>query len=47
MPVQIDESFRIDHNLARGKEIEFCESNNVVVRQECANEYKARRSLIE
>jgi hypothetical protein len=33
MPISADESFRIEHSLTRGMEIEFYRSNNIVVRQ--------------
>jgi len=38
IPISTDESFRIEYSLARGMEIEFYKSNNVVVRQQPANE---------
>ncbi|MGH9979324.1 MAG: hypothetical protein ACRD8Z_26345 [Nitrososphaeraceae archaeon] len=34
-----DESFRIEYSLTRGMEIEFYKRNNVVVRQQSADEY--------
>jgi hypothetical protein len=33
MPISTDESFRIEYNISRGMEIEFYESNNIVMRQ--------------
>ena len=39
MPISTDESFRIEYSLTRGMEIEFYKSNNVVVRQQSADEY--------
>ena len=32
IPISTDESFRIEYSLARGMEIEFYKSNNIVVR---------------
>ena len=34
MPISADESFRIEHSLTRGMELEFYKSNNVVARQQ-------------
>ena len=47
MPISTDESFRIEYSLTRGMEIEFYKTNKVVVRQQCANEFEAKRSLSE
>jgi hypothetical protein len=33
IPISTDESFRIEHSLTRGMELEFYRSNNVVVKQ--------------
>jgi hypothetical protein len=38
IPISTDESFRIEHSLTRGMELEFYKSNNVVARQQSANE---------
>jgi hypothetical protein len=37
MPIETDESFRIEYSLTRGMEIEFYKSNKVVSRQESVN----------
>jgi hypothetical protein len=34
MPVSADESFRIEHGMTRGMELEFYKNNNVVARQQ-------------
>ena len=47
MPIATDESFRIEYSLTRGMELEFYKTNKVVVRQQCANEFEAKRSLSE
>jgi hypothetical protein len=33
IPISTDESFKIEHSLTRGMELEFYKNNNVVVRQ--------------
>jgi hypothetical protein len=38
IPIATDESFRIEHGLTRGMELEFYRSNNIVTRQQSANE---------
>ena len=38
IPISGDESFSFEYNLTRGMELEFYRSNNVVVRQQSANE---------
>gem|GEM_PF-2592800 len=47
IPISTDESFRIVYSLTRDMEIEFYKTNKVVVRQQCANEFEAQRSLSE
>jgi len=47
IPISTDESFRIEYSLTRGMEIEFYKTNKFVVRQQCANEFEAKRSLSE
>ena len=41
MPISTDDSFRIKYSVTRGMEIEFYRSNNIVVRQRSASDYKA------
>ena len=38
MPIATDESFRMEYSLTRGMELEFYETNKVVVRQQHTNE---------
>jgi hypothetical protein len=38
IPISTDESFRIEYNLIRGMGLEFYKSNNVVVKQQSANQ---------
>jgi len=47
MPISNDESFRVEYSQTKGMQMEFYKSNNVVVRQQCANEFEAQRSLSE
>jgi hypothetical protein len=37
MPISADESFRIEHSMTRGMELEFYKSENVVTRQHSSN----------
>jgi hypothetical protein len=47
MPIATDESFRIEYNRTKGMEMEFYRGNNIVNRQQFANEYEPSRSLSE
>ena len=47
IPISTDESFRIEYNRTKGMEMEFYRGNNIVNRQQFANEYEASRSLSE
>ena len=47
MPISSGESFRIEYNRTKGMEMEFYRGNNIVNRQQFANEYEASRSLSE
>jgi hypothetical protein len=39
MPIATDKSFRIEYNATNCMEIEFYKSNNIIVRQQSADEY--------
>ena len=47
MPISSGESFRIEYSQTKGMEMEFYRGNNIVDRQQFANEYEASRSLSE
>jgi hypothetical protein len=47
IPIPSDDSFRIEYNRTKGMEMEFYRGNNIVNRQQFANEYEASRSLSE
>ena len=47
IPISSDDSFRIEYNRTKGMEMEFYRGNNIVNRQQFANEYEASRSLSE
>jgi hypothetical protein len=47
MPISSDESFRIGYSQTKGMEMEFYRGNNIVDRQQFANENEASRSLSE
>ena len=47
IPISTDESFRIEYSQTKGMEMEFYRGNNIVDRQQFANEYEASRSLSE
>jgi hypothetical protein len=47
MPIATDESFRIEYSQTKGMEMEFYRGNNIIDRQQFANEYEASRSLSE
>jgi len=47
MPISSGESFRIEYSQTKGMEMEFYSGNNIVNRQQFANEYEASRSLSE
>ena len=47
MPILSGESFRIEYSQTKGMEMEFYRGNNIVDRQQFANEYEASRSLSE
>ena len=47
MPIATDESFRIEYRKTKGMEMEFYRGNNIVNRQQFANENEAPRSLSE
>ena len=41
MPISSGESFRIEYSQTKGMEMEFYRGNNIVDRQQFANEYEA------
>jgi hypothetical protein len=45
MPIATDESFRIEYSLTRGMEMEFYNTNKVVVRQQSASDTAPRQML--
>jgi hypothetical protein len=47
MPISSGESFKIEYSQTKGMEMEFYRGNNIVDRQQFANEYEASRSLSE
>ena len=47
MPISSGESFRIEYGQTKGMKMEFYRGNNIVDRQQFANEYEASRSLSE
>ena len=47
IPISSDDSFRIEYNRTKGMVMEFYRGNNIVNRQQFANEYEASRSLSE
>ena len=47
IPISTDESFRIEYRQTKGMEMEFYRGNNIVNRQQFANENEASRSLSE
>ena len=47
MPISSDESFKIEYSQTKGMEMEFYRGNNIVDRQQFANEYEVSPSLSE
>ena len=45
MPISSGESFKIEYSQTKGMEMEFYRGNNIVDRQQFANEYEASLSL--